>query len=170
MSIEAKRILWPTDFSALSIKGAHYALHFAEAFGAELHVLHVCQPLIGSSADLPLTPGMLLGVTQSEVLAAANARLKELASQEFGALKNVRHEVRIGVPWQEICRFAEAERIDLIVICTHGYTGLRHVLIGSIAERVVQHAPCPVLTVKATERDFIRDRADGQPTGDGGKV
>ena len=100
--------------------------------------------------DLPLTPGMVVGVTQNEVLAAASARLKDLASREFRALKNVRHDVLVGVPWQEICRFAGTERIDLIVISTHGYTGLRHVLIGSIAERVVQHAPCPVLTVKAT--------------------
>lgn len=156
MSIQPKRILWPTDFSELSLKGAHYARAFAEAFGAELHVLHVCQPLLGSSADLPLTPGMLVGVTQDDVLAAANARLKDLAAREFPTLSIVKHDVLVGVPWQEICRFAEHERIDLIVICTHGYTGLRHVLIGSIAERVVQHAPCPVLTVKAGERDSVR--------------
>lgn len=156
MELHPKQVLWPTDFSELSMKGGRYARAFADAFQAELRVIHICQPLIGSSSDLPLTPGMMVGVTREQVLEAARARLKSVIARAFEDTSRVRSDVRIGVPWQEICRYAESEKSELIVIGTHGYTGLRHVLIGSIAERVVQHAPCPVLTVKTTERDFVR--------------
>ncbi|HTD65875.1 MAG TPA: universal stress protein, partial [Candidatus Limnocylindria bacterium] len=62
--------------------------------------------------------------------------------------------VRNGVPFHEIAQAAATLKIDLIVISTHGYTGLKHVLLGSTAERVVRHAPCPVLVVRKEERDF----------------
>jgi nucleotide-binding universal stress UspA family protein len=97
---------------------------------------------------------MMVGVTQDQVLEAARARLRDVVAREFGDSSHAALDVRIGVPWQEICRYAETEKCDLIVMSTHGYTGIRHVLIGSTAERVVQHAPCPVLTVKTTERDL----------------
>jgi nucleotide-binding universal stress UspA family protein len=65
--------------------------------------------------------------------------------------------VVVGTPWYEICRYARDAEIDLIVIATHGATGLRHLLMGSTAERVVQHATAPVLAVKSIEREFVDD-------------
>ena len=156
MNIQPKRILWPTDFSELAAQGEKYASAIAEAFGAELHVIHVCQPLIGATADLPLSPAVAIGITQKDLIDAAEARLKDLLTRDVREHRVAACSVRVGNPWQEICRYAEAEKIDLIVIGTHGYTGVRHVLIGSVAERVVQHAPCPVLTVKTNERDFVQ--------------
>jgi universal stress protein A len=156
MNIHPKRILWPTDFSELSAKGGAYARAFADALQAEVHVIHVCQPLLGSTADLPLSPAMTVGVTQREVVRAAEGRLKDLVARDFRECPTVAYAVHLGIAWQEICRYAESEKIDLIIIGTHGYTGLLHVLIGSVAERVVQHAPCPVLTVKTNERDFVQ--------------
>jgi nucleotide-binding universal stress UspA family protein len=63
--------------------------------------------------------------------------------------------VRLGHPYQEITDAARELKVDLIVISTHGYTGLKHVLLGSTAERIVRHAPCPVLTVREKEQDFV---------------
>jgi nucleotide-binding universal stress UspA family protein len=64
-------------------------------------------------------------------------------------------DVLFGNPWSVICQYAKDAQIDLLVVSTHGRTGLRHVLIGSTAERIVQHAPCPVLVVKNPEKDFV---------------
>src|SRR5262245_16766353 len=156
MNVKASRILWPTDFSELSRKGGAYARALTETFAAELHILHVCQPLMASTVGLPLAPEMTISLTQNDLLGAAAARLSDFAEREFRDVPKPVRAVRLGVPWQEICRYAESEQIDLIIIGTHGYTGVRHVLIGSVAERVVRHAHCPVLTVKASERDFVQ--------------
>jgi nucleotide-binding universal stress UspA family protein len=66
-------------------------------------------------------------------------------------------EAFLGNPWRGVCDYAERQGIDLVVIATHGRTGLQHALIGSTAEKIVRHAPCPVLVVKAEEKDFVTD-------------
>ena len=68
---------------------------------------------------------------------------------------NVAYVVRVGRAWQEVTELAKETNADLLVIATHGYTGLTHVLLGSVAEKIVRHAPCPVLTVRPEERDFL---------------
>jgi nucleotide-binding universal stress UspA family protein len=156
VNIQPKRILWPTDFSELSAKSGTYARAFAQVFQAELHVIHVCPPLHESMVTVPLSPAVTVGMTQQDILRAAEARLRDLAARELRGYATIAFATRLGVPWQEICRYAESEQIDLIILSTHGYTGIQHLLIGSVAERVVQHAPCPVLTVKTNNRDFVQ--------------
>jgi len=87
---------------------------------------------------------------------SAEEKLARVAAQFSGC--KVRTVVCVGrAPW-EIVRLAEAEAVDLIIITTHGYTGLRHVLLGSTAELIVRHAPCPVLTVRDPEHDFVETK------------
>ena len=154
MVVSPKKILWATDFSPLSLKAAEYSRGFCQTFGAELHVVHVLQPPLGPPVglDIPYTT-IDIGI-QEELIAAAKTRLETLVKENFSGDSSVKHQVVLGVPWYEICSFAQRTGVDLIIIATHGRTGLKHILLGSVAERVVQHASCPVLVVKSVERDF----------------
>jgi nucleotide-binding universal stress UspA family protein len=155
MVVHPRRILWPTDFSALSLHGALYARGFCEIFGAELHVIHVIPPPIPT--DLAITLPIEAPVTYAgqDLEPECRERLTALVGEQFGSAGGIVLEVLFGNPWATICRYAAQQQIDLIVVGTHGRTGLPHVLIGSTAERVVQHAPCPVLVVKQPEKDFV---------------
>lgn len=154
LSVHPRRILWPTDFSSLSLRGAHYAGAFRDQYNAELHVVTVCSPLIAAFPASPaLSPPPPL-ITEGDMLGAALAQLRQLADQQFGGRVPCVCEVLVGSPWFEICEYARRHEIDMIVLATHGNTGLRHALIGSVAERVVRCAPCPVLTVKNDAHDF----------------
>jgi universal stress protein A len=150
-----KKILWPTYFSKLSMKAAEYAAAFCDAFGAELHVVHVCMPLASPNIDVSYAPGIELSVSESDLKADAKLRLQQLTRKMFPEKPSIVYQDLVGTPWVGICDYAKQAGIDLIVIATHGLTGIHHVLIGSTAERVVQHAPCPVLTVKNVEKDFM---------------
>ncbi len=135
-------ILVPSDFSAPSVKAFEYALHFAKEFDARLTVLHVLEVLPAPEfATYPIIP-------DSDRINALKKTLMELARKQ-GAEPDVLEavKIRIGVPFKEITRAAQSLKMDLIIIATHGYTGLAHVLLGSTAERVVRHARCPVLVV-----------------------
>jgi nucleotide-binding universal stress UspA family protein len=150
------KILAATDFS----DDSNYALGFAEElarkFGAELTVLHVDQPLAPVMVS-ELSPGLDFGAMsriaeEQRMMALAeldktSARLRESGLKSRGLLK-------VGAPFLEIIHCAQAENFDLIVLGTHGHTGLAHVLMGSVAERVVRKAPCPVLTVRHPDRKF----------------
>ena len=151
MKLKVERILWPTDFSELSLRAAPYARAYTELFGAELHVLHVHQvPFI----DPPLSPAASRDLARydAEMPGVARQELKKIAAALFEGNAKVVCEVLAGQPWFMICDHAQQTRIDLIILATHGRTGLRHVLIGSTAERVVQHAHCPVMTVKTVDK------------------
>lgn len=156
MKIKPKKILWPTDLSLLSSKAAEYVRGFREQFGAEVHVIHVCVPL--PNPDL-LPEGVTLSEPDREVLdeflQAQRMKLLQFAEEHLGKAPKVVCEVLSGHPASQVCEYAEREGVDLIIIATHGWTGLKHFLIGSTAERVVQHATCPVLTIKNVERDFV---------------
>jgi nucleotide-binding universal stress UspA family protein len=157
--IHPKKILWPTDFSILSMKAAEYAKAFCASFGAELHVIYVC-PVVGwADNTLPLMTGGDMLVSQVDVVTPAKAQLQQFVAERFDHVETIATQVVVGTPWYEICHYARDKQIDLIVIATHGTSGLRHVLMGSTAERVVQHAAAPVLAVKSVEREFIE-----QPT------
>ena len=157
MLIHPKRILWPTDFSTLSMKGAEYARAFQRAFAAELHVVHVCPPFVLTDSTIPLMSGGDMLVSQVDLVTPAKAQMRTVIAAQFPDPSAVETSVLTGTAWYEICRYARDARVDLIVIATHGATGLRHLLMGSTAERVVQHAAAPVLTVKSIERDFVDD-------------
>ncbi len=152
--IDLHRILVPTDFSKFSQHALTYAAAFAEKFGAELYLLHVVQNLALVIPEVipvepPLTPSVeqLTNAVQSafDRLISEN-RLHDLA---------IRREVREGTPFYEIVQYAREAAIDLIVMGTHGHTGLAHVLLGSVTEKVVRKAPCPVLTVRHPEHEFV---------------
>ena len=156
MPIHPTRILWPTDFSPLSLKAAGYAEAFRKGFEAELHVIYVCPVLAWSDSSLCLMSGGDMHVSTVDLATPARAQLATLVQQHFSQPAQVRTAVETGTAWYEICRYARQHQIDLIVIATHGVTGLRHLMMGSTAERVVQHAAAPVLTIKSIERDFLK--------------
>jgi nucleotide-binding universal stress UspA family protein len=157
MIVSPKKILWPTDFSDLSRKAAEYARGFRDVFGSELHVLHVCPLLVGPGAVYPLASGLELAVPDTDLPKLVEEKLKPLADELFGTEGVVVCKAVSGNPWIETCRYARKNGIDLIIVATHGLTGLKHALVGSVAEKIVQHASCPVLTVRAIERDFTLD-------------
>jgi len=128
-----------------------YAISLALQFGAKLTLLNVVEP-IGPTPDFAYNP---LVMESAQIAAAAKTRLKQLVGkEELGSALIEKLLVRHGAPFNEISRAAASLKVDLIVIATHGYTGLKHVLLGSTAERVVRHAPCPVLVVREKEREF----------------
>ena len=146
-----KRILVPIDFSAQSIKALRYAVPFAEKLDAIICLVSVVET--GSFLnDLKHVPIIFSEETRAE---DAKARLVILAQKEIGKLIPVIPQVRAGKPYEEIVAAAKRLEADLIIISTHGHTGLKHALLGSTAELVVRHAPCPVLVVRERERDFV---------------
>lgn len=148
--ITLKKILVPTDFSEHSSKALRYGAELAAKFGAELHVLHAIEltPLAyGEGAYFPPE-------TQAELEEAAVKQLDDLhvaAASEVNVVRKVSH----GHPFVETIRYAKEQEIDLIVVGTHGRGAIAHMLLGSVAEKVVRKAPCPVLTVRDGEHEFI---------------
>ncbi len=152
--IRLKRILFPTDFSECSRSAQEYACNLAEQYKAELHLLHVLQdvtPYVGSGGAMISVPDTYY-VEQKH---AAEDALSRLLPTEWMAGKQVLYATRLGNPWVEIINYAKELEIDLIVIGTHGRSALMHVLLGSVAERVVRTAPCPVLTVHPAGHQFV---------------
>jgi nucleotide-binding universal stress UspA family protein len=144
-----KRILLCTDFSENSALARRYAIDFAVAFGASLSIFHVINSSrLGFPAfevGVPFDLQEILKGIEDSVTKAFDV----LAQECIRSVPNVTTHSRIGVPANEIVRFAEEESIDLIVMGTHGWTGFRHLILGSTAENVVRTATCPVLTVKS---------------------
>jgi universal stress protein A len=157
MTLRLSRILWPADFSELSLKGARYTRALREAFGCELHVIHVVPPPLAPDVSVMLPAEVPLAISEPELLEASRRALQKLVVEQFGEGHGIKTDVFYGNPWMGICDYAKRNTIELIVVATHGRTGLGHVLIGSTAERIVQHAPCPVLTVKHPQNEFVSD-------------
>jgi universal stress protein A len=155
MSQQPKRILWPTDFSALSRRGGCYACRLCQHFGAELHVVHVIAPVLTPDFSVLLPVSVPIGGADAELLEVCRKSLAQLVEEVCVGRPGVVCGVLFGNPWSTICDYAKQQEIGLIVVPTHGRTGLGHVVIGSTAERIVQHAPCPVLAVKASGPSFL---------------
>lgn len=152
--IQLRRILFPTDFSDNARAAVPYACAFAEQFGAELHILTVLYEMaqvVPESGTFITTPVSNL----DEVRESAERALAKLPGAEGKNLTNVVRATVLGTPFLEIIRYARQHSIDLIVMGTHGRGGLAHVLLGSVAERVVRKAPCPVLTVRPEGHQFV---------------
>ena len=143
-----RRILWPTDFSPLASAALPHAGRLAGAGRAELVILHVLSfpPIL----PIPDLSGAVWTRILEENRAAAQTRLKRLADQVRRRLPGIRVQGLLaeGQPEIEILRTARRLKCDATLLATHGRTGLAHVLIGSVAERVLRMAPCPVLTVR----------------------
>jgi nucleotide-binding universal stress UspA family protein len=151
--ISLKTILVPTDFSECSEAALRYGRALATSFGCTLHLLHVVQdpytqPWAADAFPAPL--GVLLDQWQEQ----ARTRLAESIPEEERA--RVVIATQIGSPFLEILRYASEESVDLIVIGTHGRGPIGHMLLGSVAERVVRRAPCPVLTVRHPQHEFVQ--------------
>ncbi len=151
-----RRIIVPVDFSATSAQALPYAAALAGRFAAEIILLHVVEPMI-SPSRLRYVPTGIKGVVES-LEPAAREQLTGLGEEAFDESVSLRSIVRTGVPFQEIAKAAKSLGADLIVLTTHGYTGLRHVVLGSTAERVLRHADCPVMVVRGTARDSKKKR------------
>jgi len=149
-----KRILVPMDFSEFASKALDYALAFAEQFNAQIVLLHVIEPVAFSEGYL-LAPATFDELNQT-CLRTAQEKLAALSSDRIGQRVPAETLVRPGHAYAEIAATAKELEVDLIILATHGYTWLKHVVLGSTAERVVRHAPCPVLTVRDPEREFVK--------------
>ncbi len=153
--IQLKRILIPTDFSEFGQHAIAYGCELAQRFDAELHVLHVVQdafPLVPEAGMLTVSHVEYI----NQLIESSGQMLEQLPDSEKSASQNVVRAVEVGTPFVEIVRYAREQEIDLIVLGTHGRTGLVHMLMGSVAEKVVRKAPCPVLTVRPKGHDFVK--------------
>ncbi len=146
LTLTFKRILVPIDFSDCSLGALHYALVLAEKFAAKLIFLHVVEPAVYPENYL-VTPATM-DETNQNLLAAARERLAEVKQKATAHGLSTETLVRMGRAQSEISDTAKATGTDLIVMGTHGYSGLKQVLLGGTAERVVRHSTCPVLTVR----------------------
>ncbi len=146
-----QKILVPVDFSEYSKKALQYAVEFALKFDSKLFVLYVAEPQI-YPADF--TMGQVIPSFDVEVSKAADEELTHLASQIIGNKLTYVIISKVGQPFYEIIDTASEVDADLIIIATHGHTGVEHLLFGSTAEKVVRKAPCPVLTLREPIKGF----------------
>jgi len=142
-------ILVPVDFSIASEKALTYAVSIARQFGAKITLLHVSQ------AQLYGCEFAYLPIEDDAMCQRIRELLDSLATGKVGPDLLADTVVRNGVPFDEIVKAAKELNSDLIVINTNGHTGLKHILLGSTAERVVRYAPCPVLVVRERQHDFV---------------
>jgi len=151
-------ILVPIDFSPLSRKALQYAVPFARKHEARIVLVHVVEPVYYPESYLATLPPEIEDVN-IERARSAKQQLAELRKDDIGSEIPADVLVETGRPWNEIINVAKDENVDLIVIATHGHSGLKHVFLGSTAERVVRHAPCPILVVRENEREFVHDES-----------
>lgn len=158
--IKIKCIILPTDFSDCSAIAIRYACELAERFQAELHLLHVVEDV---SARLP---DFVMGLSipafrenfsdrRDRLEADALSRLGKLLPEDLSSGSRLVAATRFGTPFVEIIRYAREHRADLIVMATHGRSGLSHALIGSVAENVIRKSPRPVLSVRPDSHGFM---------------
>jgi len=156
MSIGIKKILCPTDFSENSEHALKYALTLATLSQAELRLFHVVEPITYPQSTKLFEPVL----DEVELMMKMEAAFQTQLENQVSALKEeypkITGKLVKGNTFLEIIQAARDESVDIIVMGTHGRTGLAHVLIGSVAEKVVREAPCPVLTVKHPEHEFVR--------------
>lgn len=145
LPVRIKSILVPLDFSPSSKKALEFAVSFARQFKAKLTLLNVVEPV----ATPDFAASFPLALENDELMAGAKQHLEstiKAARIPRGVVEKVL--VRVGRSFHEIAEAARTRKVNLIIISTHGYTGLKHALLGSTTERVVRHAPCPVLVLR----------------------
>lgn len=140
-----KHILVATDFSSSSERALELAVKLATAFGAKLTLLHVWEIPVYPYMDFVLNSADLLRSVEE----AAEQRLSDVLSDLQKQVPTTRSLLKMGVPWEQILATATEEEVDVIVMGTHGRRGVKHALLGSVAEKVVRLAPVPVLTARA---------------------
>ena len=140
-TLQIRGVLVPVDFSAPSLGALEFALPLVKQFGADLHLVHVF------ATDHPFTGlvGMPFVLPEFEISRSVHEQLKDVARKYSIDLRPENLHVLKGRPFEEICRLGRNRNIDLIVIATRGNTGVKHLALGSTAERVVRYSSCPVL-------------------------
>ena len=149
--LEIRSVLAPTDFSQHAARPVRYACELAARFGSVLHLLHILPDVI-----VPVGPDPALITTvppeyYAETEAQSLEALAKVVDPSWDRPDEIEHAVLWGDPVDAVVRYATDNAIDLIVIATHGRTGLSHVLLGSVAEKIVREAPCPVLVLRERE-------------------
>ena len=144
--MEFKKILFATDFSEGSSNALPYAVSIAKQYGAKLYFVHVMYDVVKTSGWY--VPHVSMDELYRDMEKNAKAQLEKSFIEEMRGFKDVENVVLQGTPYEEISRFAEENKIDLVIIGTHGRKGLDRMLFGSTAEQVVRFSPCPVLTVR----------------------
>jgi len=152
MGLNVKKILVPTDFSDYSKSALRYSVNFAKVFNAEIVLVYVIEPVI-------YPPDFSMGQI---AIPSVNAEWDEKAKDELENLekKEIPPEVKVtsivktGKPFVKIIDTATEVNADMIIIATHGHSGVEHILFGSTAEKVVRKAPCPVLTLREPIKGF----------------
>jgi len=150
--LHPRHLLVPTDFSPASKKALAYADAFASTFGSRITLIHVIEPMV-----LPPEYGYLPHYSPEDEARQVEAVHRQLLDIAVGldTAKRTEFSVRVGRPWHEVVGAVGELGIDLLVLTTHGRTGLRHMLMGSVAEKIVRHTHCPVLVVRPEETDFL---------------
>ncbi|MDH4128331.1 MAG: universal stress protein [Spirochaetota bacterium] len=152
--IELKNILCPIDFSDYSYNALRYAVILAEQFNSKIHVIHILPILPFSHVPYHYHDDIL--VIEEKAKLSAEEELIKISNEKIPSnLQKCTQLIKDNNPFVGITNYAKENNIDLIVISTHGYGGLKHTLFGSTAERVVRKSSCPVLTIKHPEHEFI---------------
>lgn len=149
---QIKKILVPIDFSDYSKNAFKYATQFAKQFNAKIYLIYVVEPMI-YPADFSMGQ-VAIPSTDIDLHSRAEEELKKLSKDIVNGNSRVEILIKTGKPFIEIIEAASANDIDLIIIATHGHTGVEHLLFGSTAEKVVRKAPCPVLTLREPVKGF----------------
>lgn len=144
-----KKILFCTDFSENSLPARNLAIEYAAAFDAELHILHVISAHFRTYPVYETMVPVDVELLEQQIQEGAQNQLEVVANECRKQVKEVNTSFATGTPAVEIVRSANEESIDLIIMGTHGWTGFKHLVLGSTAENVVRTASCPVLTVRS---------------------
>ncbi|MEX1140446.1 MAG: universal stress protein [Bacteroidota bacterium] len=150
LTVELNRILVPIDFSDHSRKALQYAVPFAKKFNASIDLIYVVEPTV-YPADFSFGQVGFPAI-EDELRKRGADELDELLQKDIAKQVPAKRAVRTGKAFYEILLYAKEERIDFIIIATHGHSGIEHALFGSTAEKVVRKASCPVLVVRTGER------------------
>jgi universal stress protein A len=147
-----QNILLPTDFSNLSLSAARYAIDIAKQYGAKIHFLNVLEktPPILAIRSLDLSEDKIIKTIEEDARSSLNKALDTINRDKGVEIIPV---IQKGIDFEIIIDYAESNKIDLIVIATHGRTGILHTLLGSVAEKVIRYAKCPVLVITPSENE-----------------
>ncbi|GIK20847.1 MAG: universal stress protein [Ignavibacteriota bacterium] len=146
-----KNILLPTDFSKTSLTASEYAVNLAKQYGAKLHVLHVLEktPPILAIRSLDLSRDKIIKSINADAQAHLDECVKKIKKHGDFEITSV---IRKGIDYEEIIKYTQEKKIDIIVIATHGRTGILHTLLGSVAEKVIRYSKIPVLVTTPSSK------------------
>jgi len=152
MELNINKVLVPIDFSDYSKDALNYSINFIKCFKAELYLVYVIEPVIYppdfSATQITIPP------TDLEVMKNAEENLSQLMKNEIPKDIKATKIIKTGKPFFEIIETAKDENIDLIIIASHGHSGIEKILFGSTAEKVIKKAPCPVLSLRTPHKGY----------------